>query len=101
MSDTNDPRLALLRALNTPPYDTAAGKVGASLCEAAQLIDDHHAAVLREVADRYQAFIDAADTGADPRYWCGINDMVLGLRHLAAEKAGPAELLSATEGTDV
>lgn len=46
----DDPRLALLRALNTPPYDTAAGKVGASLTEAAQLIDDHRAAVARELS---------------------------------------------------
>ncbi|WP_345633599.1 hypothetical protein [Streptomyces lacrimifluminis] len=44
----DDPRLALLRALNTPPYDTAAGKVGASLGEAEQLIDTYRAAELRD-----------------------------------------------------
>jgi hypothetical protein len=43
------------------------------------------AAVLTEVADRYQGFLDNADTSADPRYWTGIRDMVLGLRHIAAE----------------
>lgn len=52
-----------------------------------RMLDTVRAAVLREAADRYQGFIDNADTGADPRYWCGINDMVLGLRHMAAEKA--------------
>jgi hypothetical protein len=44
-------------------------------------------AVLREAADRYQGFIDNADTDADPRYWTGIRDMVIGLRHMAAEPA--------------
>jgi len=43
------------------------------------------AAVLREAADRYQGFIDNADTGVDPRYWTGIRDMVIGLHHMAAE----------------
>jgi hypothetical protein len=45
------------------------------------------AAALTEVADRYQGFIDNADTSADPRYWTGIRDMVIGLRHIAAESA--------------
>jgi hypothetical protein len=44
-------------------------------------------AVLTEVADRYQGFLDNADTSADPRYWTGIRDMVLGLRHIAVESA--------------
>lgn len=43
------------------------------------------ATVLREAADRYQGFLDNADTSADPRYWTGIRDMVLGLRRMAAE----------------
>ncbi|ELP67669.1 hypothetical protein STRTUCAR8_08593 [Streptomyces turgidiscabies Car8] len=53
-SPPDNPRLALLRALNTPPYDTAAGKVGASLCEAEQLIDAFRAAVLRDVLWRLE-----------------------------------------------
>lgn len=81
-----DPRLALLSALNTPPYDSAAGKTGTPLGEAAQMLDDYRAAVLIEAADRYQGFIDNADTSADPRYWTGIRDMVIGLRHVAAEQ---------------
>lgn len=44
----DDPRLALLRALNTPPYDTAAGLRGSSLGEAAQLIDAYRADALRD-----------------------------------------------------
>lgn len=99
-SPPGDPRLALLRALNTPPYDLAAGKTSTPLNEAVQLIDAYRAAVLHEVADRYQDYIDNADTSADPRYWTGIRDMTLGLRRVAAEKAGPAGLLNATEATD-
>jgi hypothetical protein len=45
------------------------------------------AAALTEAADRYQGFIDNADTSADPRYWTGIRDMVIGLRHMAVESA--------------
>lgn len=45
------------------------------------------AAVLTGVADRYQGFLDNADTSADPRYWTGIRDMVIGLRHIAVESA--------------
>lgn len=45
-----DPRLALMSALNDPPYDSAAGKRGTPLGEAAQLLDDYRAAVLEETA---------------------------------------------------
>jgi hypothetical protein len=44
----DSPRLALLRALNTPPYDTAAGKTGTPLCEAGQLLDAFRASELRD-----------------------------------------------------
>lgn len=44
------PRLALLHALNTPPYDTAAGLRGTPLGEAAQLIDAYRGAELLEAA---------------------------------------------------
>ena len=83
----DDPGLALMSALNTPPYDLAAGKTGTALGEAVQLLAAYRAAVLQEAADRYQGFINNADTGADPRYWSGIHDMTSGLRHMAAEKA--------------
>src|SRR5512134_1971472 len=94
------PRLALLRARPTPPYDLAAGKTSTPLGEAVRLIDAYRAAGLHEVADRYQDYIDKADTSADPRYWTAIRDMTLGLRRVAADKAGPAELLNATEAAE-
>lgn len=50
MADQDSPRLALLSALNTPPYDLAAGKTGTPLGEAAQLLDAYRAAVLLEAA---------------------------------------------------
>lgn len=53
--ESDDPRLALLRALNTPPYDTAAGLQGSSLTEAAQLIDAYRAAVVTEVVEALNA----------------------------------------------
>lgn len=86
MTAAVDPRLALMSALNAPPYDSAAGMRGTPLGEAARLLDDYRAAVLTEAADRYQGFLDNADTGADPRYWTGIRDMVIGLRHVADEQ---------------
>lgn len=64
----DDPRLALLRALNTPPYDTAAGKAGTPLGEAAQLLDAYRAVVLREGADelgRMDYDTDSNDYGYD------------------------------------
>jgi hypothetical protein len=51
VSTTVDPRLAILSALNDPPYDGAAGKIGMPLGEAAQLLDAYRAAVLAEGAD--------------------------------------------------
>jgi hypothetical protein len=57
-----------------------------TMSAAQKLLADYRAAVLTEAADRYQGFIDNADTGADPRYWTGIRDMVIGLRHMAAEQ---------------
>jgi hypothetical protein len=58
---TIDPRLALMSALNTPPYDLAAGKTSTPLGEAAQLLDAYRAAVLREAADR----LDESETLRD------------------------------------
>jgi hypothetical protein len=47
----DDPRLALMSALNTPPHDGAAGKTGTPLGEAAQLLDAYRAAVVAEVVE--------------------------------------------------
>jgi hypothetical protein len=51
VSTTVDPRLALMSALNDPPYNEVAGKRGTPLGEAAQLLADYRAAVLREAAN--------------------------------------------------
>jgi hypothetical protein len=94
----DDPRLALLRALNTPPYDTAAGKTSTPLNEAVQLIDAHEAAVLRKAALRlYTALFPAVYSDSGQKAAEGVNRAVTELRRMAAEKTGPTELLSATE----
>jgi hypothetical protein len=87
-----DPRLALLRALNTPPYDLAAGKTGTPLGEAAQLLDAFRAAVLREAADslgRRDYDTDSHDYGYDTYRdaWSGgVMDGSELLRRMADEK---------------
>lgn len=58
MAGPDTPRLALLRALNTPPYDEAAGTYSTPLREAALLLDAYWASVLREVAAEIES-IDA------------------------------------------
>lgn len=78
----DSPRLALLRALNTPPYDLAAGKTGSSLGEAAQLLDDYRAAELLGAAKVLER-----------RF--GVTPATVELRLMSAK----AELLSATEAT--
>lgn len=46
---------------------------------------DDRAAVLREVAARYEEILANADTGQDPRYWTAVRDITLGLRAMADE----------------
>ncbi|WP_060905379.1 hypothetical protein [Streptomyces scabiei] len=65
-----------------PLYEAVAAELAGVLPAPAD-----RAAVLLEAADRYQGFLDNADTSADPRYWTRIRDMVLGLRHIAVESA--------------
>jgi predicted DNA-binding transcriptional regulator AlpA len=47
VSTTVDPRIAILSALNDPPYDDAAGKRGTPLGEAEKLLNAYRAAELR------------------------------------------------------
>lgn len=55
MSTTVDPRIAIMSALNTPPYDSVAGLRGTPLGEAAQLLDAYRAAVVAEVVAALQS----------------------------------------------
>lgn len=87
----DDPRLALLRALHTPPYDLAAGRTGSSLGEAVQLIDAYRAAVLRGVAEEILG-IDAHPNASGHH-----SDIYKALAHRFRRQA---ELLDATEATD-
>lgn len=54
VSTTVDPRIAILSALNSPPYDGVAGLRGMPLGEAAQLLDAYRAAVVTEVVGALQ-----------------------------------------------
>jgi acyl-CoA reductase-like NAD-dependent aldehyde dehydrogenase len=48
------PRIAILSALNTPPYDGAAGVYATPLGEVVQLLDAYRAAVVAEVVEALQ-----------------------------------------------
>ena len=85
VTSTVDPRIAILSDLSDPPFNEVTETRCVPWDDAVKLLNAYRAAVLTEVADRYQGFIDKADTSADPRYWSGVHDMVTGLRHLAAE----------------
>ena len=61
----DDPHLALMSALNTPPYDLAAGKTGTPLGEAGRLIDDYRAAVVAEVVEALQSKAAELSTEAE------------------------------------
>lgn len=80
VSTTIDPRLALMSALNDPPYDDAAGKRGTPLGEAAQLLNAYRAAELRDFLWRLEQ--SAGDAVA---------------AKLVEDNPDLAELLSATE----
>lgn len=74
---TVDPRLALMSALNDPPYDEVAGRRGTSLDGAAQLLNAHRAAVLREAAAAVAQLIEDGEHDPD----CLVDE----LRRLASE----------------
>jgi hypothetical protein len=75
MSTTVDPRIAILSALNDPPYNETAEKRCVPWDEAAQLLNAYRAAVIREAADAVAQLI--ADGEHDPD--CLVDE----LRHLA------------------
>jgi hypothetical protein len=49
---TTDPRIAILSALNDPPYNQTAEKRCVPWDDAVKLLDAYRAAVLREAADK-------------------------------------------------
>ncbi|SFY52088.1 hypothetical protein [Streptomyces sp. F-1] len=63
---------------------------------------DHRAAVLLEAADRYEAILNstAAEHSADPRYYQGVHDVVLGLRRLAGEAQQDTHSCGNCDGID-
>lgn len=88
MTVTVDPRLALMSALNTPPYDSAAGKTGTPLGEAAQLLADYRAAVLLEAAQHlYTALFPAVYDDMGQKAAEGVNRAVSELRRMADKEA--------------
>ncbi|MCZ4513495.1 hypothetical protein O3Q52_36190 [Streptomyces sp. ActVer] len=55
MTTTTDPRLAIMSALDTPPYDDVAGVYATPLDEAAQLLAAYREAVVAEVVEALTA----------------------------------------------
>lgn len=90
MSTTVDPRLALMSALNDPPYDGAAGKRGTPLGEAAQLLDAYRARELRLAADAVeQEFLDGiTDSDLDRTWNAAVKAIATSLRQSASNAEG-------------
>lgn len=82
-TEPDTPRLALLSALNSPPYDLAAGLRGMPLGEAVQLLDAYRASNLRDFLWRL-----GQSSGHDVA------------AKLIEDEPDLAELLDATEATD-
>lgn len=88
MTATVDPRLALMSALNDPPYDGVAGKRGTPLGEAAQLLADYRTAVLLESAQHlYTALFPAVYDDMGQKAAEGVNRAVSELRRMADKEA--------------
>jgi predicted DNA-binding transcriptional regulator AlpA len=65
VTTTVDPRIAILSALNTPPYDGAAGVYATPLGEAVKLLDAYRAAVIREAANALVQLIEDGEHDPD------------------------------------
>lgn len=85
MSTTTDPRIALMSALNDPPYDDAAGKRGTPLGEAAQLLNAYRARELRLAAEAIeQEFLDGiTDSDQDQTWNAAVKAIATSLRQSA------------------
>lgn len=87
VSTTVDPRIALMSALNDPPYDDAAGKRGTPLGEAAQLLNAYRARELRLAAEAIeQEFLDGiTDSDQDQTWNAAVKAIATALRQSASE----------------
>ncbi|GAA3956903.1 hypothetical protein GCM10022384_07520 [Streptomyces marokkonensis] len=89
VTTTTDPRIAILSALNDPPYNQRAEKRCVPWDEAEKLLGAYRAAVLREAANRTQAKIAGVEDGDDDAVGlrCGLfiaEDLLRGM----AEESG-------------
>lgn len=70
MTNAVDPRIALMSALNDPPYDEVAGKRGTPLGEAVKLLNAYRARELRLAAEAIeQGFLDGITDSDRDRTW--------------------------------
>jgi hypothetical protein len=96
VSHTVDPRIAILSALNDPPYNEVAEKRCVPWDDAVKLLHAYRAAVLREAADRYTKLTDQNEAydlaegggiSAEARIQYGtVRDVAAGLRRMADEQ---------------
>src|SRR5690606_38893231 len=87
VTTTTDPRIAILSALNDPPYNETAEKRCVPWHEAEKLLDAYRAAVLREEAQRlYTALFPSVYDDMGQKAAEGVNRAVSELRRRADEK---------------
>lgn len=79
MTTTTDPRIAILSALNEPPYNKVAEKRCVPWAEAEKLLAAYRAAVIREAAAFVEELVDDGEHDPD----CLVSE----LRSLASRKA--------------
>ena len=78
VTTTTDPRIAILSALNDPPYNEVAEKRCVPWSDAEQLLDAYRAAVLQEAADAVVGLVEDGEHDPD----CLVEE----LRHMANAK---------------
>jgi hypothetical protein len=88
VSTTVDPRIAILSALNDPPYNERAERRCVPWAEAEKLLATYRAAVLREAADRLDAARSYPRESAEETvgYLFGMDNAVSLLRRMADEQ---------------
>jgi hypothetical protein len=81
---TTDPRIAILSALNDPPYNETAEKRCVPWDDAVKLLDAYRAAVLREAADKLDESKTLRDLTDDHMH--DVNAAANELRRMADEE---------------